>query len=1040
MFQSSTASTLPIFKPQPTKQSNSSNYNWKTLTKVGLVFVTTTGAFLALKTTGSFSLISSWLKNIKTDFDEQETKLAVPEGAEEIEAYSGHLDFKESPLAVRKDSQHTAFMPQRAKRSPMGIPEKIGPEFQVNTYTTRDQYYPSITGLNDGKFVVTWDSRQQDGNFDGVYGQIFNADGTKFLSEFRVNTHTISDQCFSSIAGLSDGKFVVTWSSSRTYPPSQDGSGSGVYSQMFNADGSKYLSEFRVNTYTQADQQDPSVAGLTDGKFVVTWHSNHQDGSDCGIYGQMFNANGTKFLSEFQVNTYTLNDQWSSSITGLNDGKFVVTWYSWSQFGPSQDGSGSGVYGQMFNANGSKYLSEFQVNTYTPGDQRHPSVVGLSDGKFVVTWMSYDGDDDGIRSQMFNTDSTKFLSEFQVNTYTPNNQWFPSVAGLTDGKFVVTWRSRYQDGSDFGIYGQIFNANSTKFLSEFQVNTYTTNYQLDPSIAGLSDGKFVVTWMSDEQDGYGYGVYGQMFSANEAFASSHFSSSQKIPESSSVVSSHSPTASSFGTSGSTIPASSIKSSSHISDQSVSSAKKSSSSLSDIKSGSLSKSFGSSSDVTSQTSISSVVESSPTSIIESQSSSEQSSPSSTHKTSSLSNTKEESSSPILVTSSQSQRLSSSETQGAGSIGIIIGVIIGGVSVVLCIAGSGVGYLLYRRNRHKEYERELCDIVSDESEEPSPKKAMSAKKKDQESVQGESIKSDGGIFGVRDIQRIQQNDLNFEGDLGDGSFGRVYKATWQGSEVAVKVLKEGIADLPEFMGDFIREAATWSKLTHPNITRFFGICWTKPSPYIVVEYVGGGSLASHLKKKDLTLVQRLGLGLDTVRGLRYLHECDPPIWHRDIKPDNVLVEYTWNQTNEQWLLRGKVTDFGSARQKIINRAEKTLTKGVGTPIYQAPEIIKGSRDYSEKADVYSVGVYLCEIYTQKEPYSDQPDLSNQFKFFKAVTEKSVRPTIPEEMPKSYAALIKQCWAEKPSKRPNAEGVEQQLKPIVDEVAQGCTVSSP
>jgi len=278
--------------------------------------------------------------------------------------------------------------------------------------------------------------------------------------------------------------------------------------------------------------------------------------------------------------------------------------------------------------------------------------------------------------------------------------------------------------------------------------------------------------------------------------------------------------------------------------------------------------------------------------------------------------------------------------------------------------------------------------------------------------------------------------------EGGFGKVYRATWQENDVVVKVLKEGIADLPIFMGDFLREASTWSKLNHPNITRFFGFCWTKPSPYIVVEYVNGGSLSSHLKKKDLSLVQRFKLAMDTVRGIRYLHEYDPPILHRDIKPDNVLVEQEWDQESGQWLLRGKVTDFGTSRHAIINRLEEEkqkLTAKVGTPPYQAPEVIRGDQNYTRSADIYSLGITFNEIYTQEAPYSDRLDLfKSPFRFFKAVVEEGIRPTIPDEMPKNYAALIKKCWSRRSDKRPDIGKVEQQLKPIVEEqIAQEYSV---
>jgi hypothetical protein len=546
MFQSSMSNILSRFDTKPVKKSElskidiesteepkSSGYNWKILTKAGLVFAITTGGFLALKATGSFSLISSWLKNMKTDFNDQETKFAVSEVAEGMEAYSGYSDFKELSLAAVKDShEHITFMPQKAKRNPAEILEKIGPEFQVNTYVTNYQGDPSVAGLSNGKFVVTWNSYWQDASDSyGIYGQMFNANGTKFLSEFQVNTYTMLNQMRPSVAGLSDGKFVVTWQSN-----GQDGDSYGIYGQMFNPDGSRFSSEFQVNTYTADSQYGSSVAGLSDGKFVVIWQSRYQDGDEYGVYGQMFNADGSKYSPEFQINTYTTWGQKYPSVAGLSDGKFVVTWESYDQVGSNLD-----IYGQMFNADGSRYLSEFQMNTYTTSQQKYPSVVGLNDGKFVVTWQSYgqDGSYEGVYGQIFNTNGTKYSSEFLVNTYIAGWQQAPSVASLSDGKFVITWENWPEMEYNLGIYGQIFNADGSKFLSEFQVNTYTVSDQRYPSVAGLSDGKFVVTWSSNGQDGDSSGIYGQMFMEYDSFASSYFDSSQRVSEFSNSVDSSS---------------------------------------------------------------------------------------------------------------------------------------------------------------------------------------------------------------------------------------------------------------------------------------------------------------------------------------------------------------------------------------------------------------------------------------------------------------------------------------------------------------------
>jgi hypothetical protein len=86
-------------------------------------------------------------------------------------------------------------------------------------------------------------------------------------------------------------------------------------------------------------------------------------------------------------------------------------------------------------------------------------------------------------------------SEFQVNTYTTNNQLNPTTARLTNGDFVVVWTSDW-DGSYQGVYGQRYNSTGIKQGDEFRVNSYTTNEQQFPAIAGLATGDFVVVWTS----------------------------------------------------------------------------------------------------------------------------------------------------------------------------------------------------------------------------------------------------------------------------------------------------------------------------------------------------------------------------------------------------------------------------------------------------------------------------------------------------------------------------------------------------------------
>nr|NGX62539.1 hypothetical protein [Chlamydiota bacterium] len=165
--------------------------------------------------------------------------------------------------------------------------QAVGSEFQVNTYTAFFQHGPSAAPLNDGGFVVTWESLGQDGDSYGVYGQRYDSSGVKSGVEFQVNTYTTSNQRFPSVASLNDGGFVVTWHSD-----GQDGDFYGVYGQRYDSSGVKSGVEFQVNTYTTSDQWYPSVAPLNDGGFVVTWYSDGQDGDLEGIYGQRYDSNG----------------------------------------------------------------------------------------------------------------------------------------------------------------------------------------------------------------------------------------------------------------------------------------------------------------------------------------------------------------------------------------------------------------------------------------------------------------------------------------------------------------------------------------------------------------------------------------------------------------------------------------------------------------------------------------------------------------------------------------------------------------------------
>ena len=368
---------------------------------------------------------------------------------------------------------------------------KTGGELLVNTTTTDYQDEASVAALTGGGFVVTWtDTSATGGDTIGwaVRGQQYDSTGAKVGGEFLVNTTTTGTQFTASVAALTGGGFVVTWTD--TSATGGDTSLEAVRGQQYDSTGTKVSGEFLVNTTTANTQQQPSVAGLIGGGFVVTWTDWSATGGDTSfsaVRGQQYDSTGTKVSGEFLVNTTTANTQQQPSVVALAGGGFVVTWTDTSATGG--DTTGWAVRGQQYDSTGIKVGGEFLVNSTTVSDQFEPSVTGLADGGFVVTWTdasSTGGDTNwAVRGQQYDSTGAKVGGEFLVNTTTANTQQQPSVAALTGGGFVVTW----SDTSFFAIRAQIYStpANPNLFLLSPSIDPITGTANADTLRGAAAD-------------------------------------------------------------------------------------------------------------------------------------------------------------------------------------------------------------------------------------------------------------------------------------------------------------------------------------------------------------------------------------------------------------------------------------------------------------------------------------------------------------------------------------------------------------------------
>jgi Ca2+-binding RTX toxin-like protein len=237
----------------------------------------------------------------------------------------------------------------------------------------------SIAGLAGGGFAVTWNHSAD------TYAAVVDAGGSQGAS-FNVPPSTSGDQYYSAIAATNAG-FVVTW---------YDSTSSGhTWSRRFDAAGNALgVAVDASGTWSY----QPVVTGLADGGHVVFWQS--WDGSSDGIKGQRYNADGSANGGIFTVNTTTASAQGAASAAATPDGGFIVVWES-----EGQDGSDYGIYGQRYAANGSALGAEFQVNGGTQYGQRAADIEVAADGSFIVVWRS-EGGSGGIFTQRFAADGS----------------------------------------------------------------------------------------------------------------------------------------------------------------------------------------------------------------------------------------------------------------------------------------------------------------------------------------------------------------------------------------------------------------------------------------------------------------------------------------------------------------------------------------------------------------------------------------------------------------------------------------------------------
>ncbi|XP_060191381.1 wall-associated receptor kinase-like 14 [Lycium barbarum] len=268
-------------------------------------------------------------------------------------------------------------------------------------------------------------------------------------------------------------------------------------------------------------------------------------------------------------------------------------------------------------------------------------------------------------------------------------------------------------------------------------------------------------------------------------------------------------------------------------------------------------------------------------------------------------------------------------GTTKIGVLVGGIIAGAGLMAALAI--LRYCIRRRSA-------------------SLKKRTSAKRLLCEAAGSNSV----SVFQYKEIERAT-NSFSENQRLGIGAYGTVYAGKLHSDEwVAIKKLRHRD---PDGVEQVMNEIKLLSSVSHPNLVRLLGCCIENGEQILVYEFMPNGTLAQHLQRErgsGLPWTIRLTIATETARAIAHLHSAmNPPIYHRDIKSSNILLDYSFNS---------KVADFGLSRFGMMDDSHIS-TAPQGTPGYVDPQYHQNYH-LSDKSDVYSFGVVLVEIITAKK----------------------------------------------------------------------------
>ena len=369
---------------------------------------------------------------------------------------------------------------------------------------TGTQNNPTLVGDGLGGAIITW----QDSRSTGIYAQKVNGGGqVQWTANGVPICIATGTQNNPTLVGDGFGGAIITWQDSRS---------TGIYAQKVNGDGQVQWTANGVAVCVAANTQgNPMLIGDGSGGAIIVWQDPRVSTANYGIYAQRLNGSGVpQWTTDGVAVCNDANNQLNPVLVSDGSGGAVITWHDYRR-----GTSNSGIYAQRLSSSGvPQWADNGTAVCNDTRNQQYPQLVSDGPGGAIIAWQDYrlGTSNSGIYAQRVSGSGIPLWTDNgTVVCSAANNQWYPTMVGDSSGGAVIAWQDYRLSTSNSGIYAQrVSGSGIPQWTDNGTVVCSAANNQWYPTMAGISSGGAIIIWQDQRGNGTNYDVYAQKVKGN----------------------------------------------------------------------------------------------------------------------------------------------------------------------------------------------------------------------------------------------------------------------------------------------------------------------------------------------------------------------------------------------------------------------------------------------------------------------------------------------------------------------------------------------